>query len=92
MTEKKASMAGNIVEAGSAAKNKTGSWRTFRPIVTDKCIGCRICESYCPDSAIKVKEEGGKKKAVVDYSHCKGCLICMNVCPSKAIEKKREED
>ena len=91
MTEKKASMAGNIEDAGSAVKNKTGSWRTFKPIVTDKCIGCKLCEFYCPENCIKVKESGGKKKAVVDYDHCKGCLICIGVCPSKAVEKEREK-
>ena len=90
MTEK-ASMAGNIENPGSAEKKKTGSWRTFRPVITEKCIGCKMCELYCPDSAIKVVEEGGKKKAVVDYDHCKGCLICMKICPSKAIEKEREK-
>ncbi|MFQ5647896.1 MAG: 4Fe-4S binding protein [Candidatus Aenigmatarchaeota archaeon] len=87
----KASMAGNIQEAGNAAKNQTGSWRTFRPIVTDRCTGCKMCEFYCPDSAIKVQEQAGKRKAVVDYAHCKGCLICMEICPAKAIEKGREE-
>lgn len=79
-----------VKEPGSSKINKTGSWRTFRPIVTDKCTCCRICEWYCPDSAIKVKETGGKKKAVVDYDYCKGCLICVGVCPQKAIEQEKE--
>jgi len=89
-SKEKVSTAGNIEEAGSAERNRTGSWRTFRPVVTDKCTGCGMCELYCPDSAIKVQEQGGKRKAVVDYSHCKGCLICMSVCPAKAIEKEKE--
>lgn len=80
-----------VSEAGSSKQNKTGSWRTFRPIVTDKCTGCKICEWYCPDSAIKVKEINGKKKAVVDYDYCKGCLICVGVCPSKAITSEKEK-
>jgi pyruvate ferredoxin oxidoreductase delta subunit len=79
-----------VIEAGSSKQNKTGSWRTFRPVVTDKCIGCKICEWYCPDSAIKVKESGGKKKAEVDYDYCKGCLICVGACPSKAITSEKE--
>jgi len=79
-----------VKEPGSSKKNKTGSWRTFRPVVTEKCTGCKICEWYCPDTAIKVKEIGGKRKAVVDYEYCKGCLICVGVCPQKAIEKEKE--
>lgn len=95
MSEKKqpkASMAGNIEDSGSASRNRTGSWRTFRPVVTDKCVGCRICEFYCPENCIKVQGEPGKGKARVNYDYCKGCLICMEVCPSKAIEKEREKE
>lgn len=46
---------GNILEAGSSKKNKTGVWRTFRP-VTDfrKCINCLICAAHCPDMCIPV--------------------------------------
>ena len=79
-----------VSDAGSSKQNKTGSWRTFKPVVTDKCIGCKICEWYCADSAIKVKESGGKKRAVVDYDYCKGCLICVGACPSKAITSEKE--
>jgi len=79
-----------VSEAGSSKQNKTGSWRTFRPMVTDKCIGCKICEWYCPDSAIKVREGDVKKRAVVDYDYCKGCLICVGACPSKAITSEKE--
>ena len=80
-----------VKDAGSAVNNKTGSWRTFRPRVNEKCTACRTCEWYCPDLTIKVKEVKGNKKAVVDYEHCKGCMICMEVCPFGAIEKEREK-
>jgi len=70
---------------------KTGSWRTFTPIITDKCIGCGQCVNICPEGAIKIIEKAGKKKAVINYDYCKGCLICMNQCPLKAIEKKMEK-
>lgn len=67
-------------------KNKTGSWRVFRPVVTKKCVGCGVCVLHCPDMVINIEN----KKAVIDYEYCKGCLICMNVCPFKAIEKEEE--
>jgi pyruvate ferredoxin oxidoreductase delta subunit len=76
-----------IKEPGSSVKNLTGSWRAFKPIVTNKCMGCGICEWYCPDLAIKIVD----KKARIDYDHCKGCLICMNECPHKAIKKEIEK-
>ncbi len=79
-----------VTEAGSAERNKTGSWRTFRPKITDKCVGCGICTWYCPEDCIQIKEINGKKRAVVNYDYCKGCLICMNECPQNAIEKERE--
>ncbi len=84
------SEAGVIKEAGSSIRNKTGSWRTFRPIVTDKCIGCSICIWYCPENCIRIVEKDGKKKAAVNYEHCKGCLLCKGQCPSKAIESEKE--
>ncbi len=73
---------------GSTKNLKTGSWRTFRPIVDrEKCTGCGMCEKFCPDNAIKVVDG----KAVIDYKHCKGCLICMKECPANAIKKDREK-
>jgi pyruvate ferredoxin oxidoreductase delta subunit len=79
-----------VRDPGSSKKNKTGSWRTFRPKVTGRCVACKICEWYCPDSAIRVKETDGRKKATIDYDYCKGCLICIGVCPQKAIEAEKE--
>lgn len=77
----------------STEKNKTGSWRTFRPVITDKCTGCGICVSVCPEQCLQLVESDGKfkKKSQVNYDFCKGCLICMNECPFKAIIKEREK-
>lgn len=48
----------------------------------DKCIGCKLCEKSCPNSAIKVEEN---KKAYIDKSLCLQCSNCKYVCPTKAI-------
>ena len=62
---------------------KTGTWRTFRPMVSlEKCVGCGLCEMYCPEASINIR----KMKAVVNYDYCKGCGICENECPQNAIE------
>lgn len=70
--------------------NKTGVWRTFRPIIDqEKCTQCYICWKFCPDAAIVIieDEEGSVE---IDYDHCKGCGICAEECPVKCIEMERE--
>ena len=71
------------------ALGKTGTWRTFRPIIDEeKCVKCHMCWLYCPDAAIELDEDGFPH---VNYDYCKGCGICANECPRKAIEMVREE-
>jgi len=68
--------------------NKTGSWKSFKPVVTKKCIGCGNCVLFCPDDCIKLVNKNRKKFAEINYNYCKGCMICASQCPVKAIEKK----
>ena len=91
-----ANLGGVVDKPGSSKQNKTGSWRTFKPIVTDRCIACGICIQYCPEACIEVRSVKGSKapsgkKAMIDYDFCKGCLICLGECPHKAIESEREK-
>ena len=47
------SVGATVKEPGSSVKNKTGSWRTFKPIlVKEKCIDCGNCILYCPEGCI----------------------------------------
>jgi pyruvate ferredoxin oxidoreductase delta subunit len=81
-----------VTEAGSSVNNKTGTWRTFKPVkVPGKCAACGQCEWFCPDRAINVRMVKGKKELEIDYDHCKGCLICVNVCPRGALKAEREK-
>jgi len=74
---------------GSTERNKTGAWRSKRPVVDfEKCTACGICWSLCPEGCIK-KRADGKFEADLDY--CKGCGICANECPVKAITMVMEE-
>ena len=72
-----------VKDPGSTRKNKTGSWRTFNPIKSEKCIQCGICYNFCPEGCISQEIE-------IDYDYCKGCGICAEECPVKAISMERE--
>lgn len=72
---------------GYGVLKSVADWRVFRPVVNlDKCVGCRLCWIYCPETAISLVDE----KPVIDYDKCKGCGICVHECPVKAIEFVRE--
>jgi len=77
-----------ITEPGSSTQNKTGSWRSLKPVVEkEKCIKCGRCWQFCPDNAINMGKEG----AFVNYDYCKGCGICAMECPVKCIKMEKEE-
>jgi len=68
---------------------KTGSWRTFRPVVKrEACTKCYVCWKFCPDVAILIDAEG---YPVVRLDACKGCAICAEECKPKAIDMVAEE-
>ncbi len=70
---------GLIGEAGASKVNKTGSWRSKRPVfLSEKCTGCRTCAVVCPDGAVFALD---KKKYTADLDFCKGCGICAAECP-----------
>jgi len=78
----------------SSLEYKTGSWRTFKPILDEnKCTKCFMCWLYCPDDSIKIEWEASSQKPkrfYVDYEYCKGCGICAKVCPVNAISMEIE--
>lgn len=79
-----------ISAAGNSILRETGGWRTFRPVlVPDKCNGCWLCFSYCPEGVISMNQED---RPVIDYAHCKGCQICVHECPTDALVAEREPE
>lgn len=81
---------GAVLESnGSTSNLKTGAWRSMRPATDyEKCTGCGICWSLCPEGCIKKRDD---RKFEADLDYCKGCGICANECPVKAITMVMEE-
>lgn len=51
--------------------------------VTDKCIGCRICQKVCPQNCIDL----ANGKATIRQQNCLHCGACFEKCPVNAIER-----
>ncbi|MFA5886250.1 MAG: 4Fe-4S dicluster-binding protein [Patescibacteria group bacterium] len=79
-----------IIKPNTSPSNKTGSWRTHKPITDlEICIGCSLCAKVCPDACILMAPAAlfnNKLKPITDYDYCKGCALCVRECPVKAIK------
>ena len=47
----------------------------------EKCTGCGICVSSCPEQAITIEND----LAIINQQKCTDCLQCMHDCPLDAI-------
>lgn len=52
--------------------------------ITDRCRGCRICYSKCPQKCIDMSV----KPLVIKQENCLHCGACMSFCPFGAVEKR----
>ena len=59
-------------------------------IERDKCKGCLLCVSFCPDKLIEVDQalncRGVKPVKYIDNRKCVGCMQCALICPDCCIE------
>lgn len=59
---------------------------TVARIELEKCTGCRLCITCCPDPNVLMLNDN--KKVIVNEFRCKGCGLCTAACPKKAIAVK----
>jgi len=53
---------------------------------SNACAGCKICETWCPTGAIRVIEENGRTRPILQNPKaCERCRLCMYLCPSADI-------
>ena len=52
--------------------------------ITDRCHGCRICYSKCPQKCIDMSA----RPFVIRQEHCLHCGNCMEACPFGAVEQR----
>lgn len=52
--------------------------------ITDRCRGCRICYSKCPQKCIDMSA----RPFVIRQEHCLHCGNCMEACPFGAVEQR----
>ena len=63
---------------GGAAEDISGYF------VTDKCIGCRLCYSKCPQKCIDIS----KTPVGIRQNNCIRCGNCFEICPARAVERR----
>lgn len=63
---------------GNAEEKKEGYF------VTDRCIGCKLCYSKCPQKCIDISI----KPVLIHQENCLHCGNCYEICPARAIEKR----
>lgn len=56
----------------------------LKDVCTAGCIGCKLCEKVCENSAVSVTNNLAK----IDYEKCTACGACAEKCPKKTIALK----
>lgn len=57
----------------------------------ESCILCRKCEKECPEKAIHIEDDNGRRTVTIDSQKCLGtsCKRCVSVCPKHVIDHSK---
>lgn len=67
----------------------------------DRCKGCLLCTTVCPEEILvqsdRFNQQGYKVVEVTDMDRCIGCASCAKMCPDFCItvymtKKQKKED
>ena len=53
-------------------------------VVTENCIGCKLCYAKCPQKCIDISH----KPVVIQQGNCIRCGNCYDICPAGAVRKR----
>lgn len=56
----------------------------------EKCTGCPVCSTVCPNLAIELVEYAGKKYPQIHLGKCCFCALCVEYCPRGALQMTHE--
>ena len=86
----------NFAEVDKALTEKEAARQAERCLscMTEECIGCKICEGYCPPKAIKISVSQNADRHIdayeIDYGKCQLCKTCVDVCPTRTLTHTTE--
>lgn len=62
-------------------------------LAEDRCIGCGLCEAFCPVSVFEMREQDGRVLPVaVREADCWACETCVGQCPQGALRVIQSSD
>jgi Fe-S-cluster-containing hydrogenase component 2 len=75
-------LAGSVQEAKSTEKKTTNKTDKIY-FITNHCIGCQACRTFCPVKAIHFGDTGNE----IDQKKCIHCGVCYRECPISVISE-----
>lgn len=70
-----------------ALSGQEGAYSVKIRIDEQRCTGCGLCEAFCPEAVIEMRETNNTSKASATVAEkCCACYTCVGQCPQKAIQ------